>query len=408
MSQSKVNLQELTVDIQHLVNNNRFLQSNGDKPSAMEIVGEPGIGKTSCMLQIAKDLNLDIVKINLSQIEEIGDLVGFPIKQFMMYKEMGKPVNPSLNYTSAQAPKTKKMAAWVDDVAVDEYLKQGYKFTGQKRTASCPPEWIANKKKGGILLLDDWNRADMRFIQAVMELIDRQEYISWKLPKDWHIILTANPDNGDYMVNSIDTAQKTRFISTYVKFDIDIWAQWAEGKLDTRCINFLLMHPELVTESVNARCITTFFKSISSLQSFSNNLPLIQRFGEGSVGETFASLFTIFINNKLDKLPTPKDIITKDDSSAVYKNLKGTIGTGADYRADIASPLATRVANYAVFYSKNNTINKKIVDRLFDLCTMDIFTNDLKYLIIRTLINGNKTKFNSLLNRSEIIKMTIK
>ena len=68
MSQSKVNLQELTVDIQHLVNNNRFLQSNGDKPSAMEIVGEPGIGKTSCMLQIAKDLNLDIVKINLSQI----------------------------------------------------------------------------------------------------------------------------------------------------------------------------------------------------------------------------------------------------------------------------------------------------------------------------------------------------
>lgn len=41
-----------------------------------------------------------------------------------------------------------------------------------------------------------------------MELVDRQTYISWSLPKDWHIMLTANPDNGDYMVNSIDTAQK--------------------------------------------------------------------------------------------------------------------------------------------------------------------------------------------------------
>ena len=58
------------------------------------------------------------------------------------------------------------------------------------------------------MLLDDWNRADIRFIQAVMELIDRQQYISWTLPKDWHIILTANPDTGDYLVNSIDNAQK--------------------------------------------------------------------------------------------------------------------------------------------------------------------------------------------------------
>ena len=83
-----------------------------------------------------------------------------------------------------------------------------------------PPEWISGKEDGGILLLDDWNRADIRFIQAVMELVDRQEYISWKLPKNWHIILTANPDNGDYLVSSIDNAQKTRFISTILQFDL--------------------------------------------------------------------------------------------------------------------------------------------------------------------------------------------
>ena len=148
----------------------------------------------------------------------------------------------------------------------------------------CAPEWIAGKKDGGILLLDDWNRADVRFIQAVMELVDRQTYVSWSLPKDWHIILTANPDNGDYMVNSVDAAQKTRYITANLKFDVDVWARWAEEEgIDNRCINFLLLHPELVTQETNARSITTFFNSISSFENFEDNLPMIQMIGEGSV-----------------------------------------------------------------------------------------------------------------------------
>ncbi len=56
-----------------------------------------------------------------------------------------------------------------------------------------------------------------------MELVDRQEYISWKLPKDWHIILTANPDDGEYMVNAIDTAQRTRFVSIVMKWNHECW-----------------------------------------------------------------------------------------------------------------------------------------------------------------------------------------
>ena len=54
-------------------------------------------------------------------------------------------------------------------------------------------------------------------MQATMEILDRQEYVSWKLPKNWHILLTTNPDNGDYNVTSLDVAQKTRFISVELK-----------------------------------------------------------------------------------------------------------------------------------------------------------------------------------------------
>jgi len=421
MAQVNLNIEELNGFVKHIIENNRFLQEQGKKPVAIEVVGESGIGKTTSIMDMAKDHNLDFVKLNLAQIEELGDLVGFPVRQFQMYKEKQIPVKDAtnLNYNSRvaasedlakmTAPITKKVGQWVDELAVSDYLKSGWKMTGKNRMSYCAPEWIAGKKKGGILLLDDWNRADVRFIQACMELVDRQTYISWSLPEDWHIILTANPDNGDYMVNSVDAAQKTRYITANLKFDVDVWAKWAEAEgIDTRCINFLLLNPELVTQETNARSISTFFNAISGIKNFSDELALIQMIGEGSVGDEFSSMFTMFINNKLDKLPTPKDLLTHDNDQHVTGLLTSAIGSGDEYRADIASTLATRLANYAVVYASENTIGKKITDRLIDLSTKKHFADDLQYLIVRTIYNGNKQKFNKMMMNPEIIKMTVK
>ncbi len=392
MNQVNLNIDELQDFVGHIITNNRHLQASGKKPVAIEVVGESGIGKTTSIMDMTKTYGLDFVKLNLAQIEELGDLVGFPIKQFQMW-------------TTKDG---KKIGKWVDEVAVNDHSKLGFQTTGKSRMSYSAPEWIADKKAGGVLLLDDWNRADVRFIQACMELVDRQQYISWTLPKDWHIILTANPDNGDYMVNSVDSAQKTRYITANLKFDIDVWARWAEeNEIDTRCINFLLMHPELVTQETNARSISTFFNSISSIKSFEDQLPLIQMIGEGSVGNEFASMFTTFINNKLDKLVTPKDIVLGKEEEMLPK-LTECIGQGDNYRADIASLLATRIANFSVAYSKTDTVTPKMQERLVTLCTKDYFTNDLKYLVVRTIFNGNKSKFNQMMMNPHIIKMTIK
>ena len=422
MAQVNLNVTELKGFVNHIISNNRYLQDNGKGPVSVEVVGESGIGKTSTIVELAKENDLAFVKLNLAQIEELGDLVGFPVRQFQMYKEKKVAVknNDIAMVTAAQRAAgaslanlnqtvTKKVGQWVDELAVQEYLKQGYKITGKNRMSYCAPEWIADAKEGGILLLDDWNRADTRFIQAVMELIDRQSYISWTLPKNWHIILTANPDNGDYMVNSVDSAQKTRYVTANLKFDVDVWAQWAEGAgIDTRCINFLLLHPELVTQETNARSITTFFNAISSFDSFEDNLSMIQMIGEGSVGDAFASMFTTFINNKLDKLVTPKDLLTHESEQYILNELRSCIGKDDTYRADIASTLATRLGNFSVVYSQDNTVGQKVTDRLKALCTKDYFTNDLKYLIVRTIFNGNKKKFNKLMMIPEIVQMTMK
>lgn len=389
-----LNIKELKSFLDHIIANNQYLQQNGKGPVSVEIVGDSGIGKTSAVLQVAEEQNLACVKLNLAQIEELGDLVGFPIRQFEM------------------EDKKTGIKKWVDENTMDEYRDLGWSATGANQMAYCPPEWISGKEEGGILILDDWNRADTRFIQAIMELIDRQTYISWKLPKNWHILLTSNPDNGDYMVNSIDNAQKTRFISVNLKFDVKCWGEWAESaRIDSRCINFMLLHPELVSKTLNSRSVTTFFNSISSLSSFESNLPLVQMVGEGSVGSEFSSMFTLFINNKLDRLISPESIFNHESEEYVISTLKGIVNSGekGSYRADLASTMATRIINYSVFYSKDNTITSKYSDRLINILNeKDVFNNDLKYNIAKSIYNANPSKFKAMMQDKQLQKYLLK
>ena len=399
MAQVNLNSIEVKEFLRHIITNNQIIQANGKNPVAVEVVGDSGIGKTSTVIQLAEELKLNFVKLNLAQIEEIGDLVGFPVVQYQIQEKM-----TTSNPDEVRTPRT----AWVNEAAFQEYLKAGFKDTGKTRMSYAAPEWIAGKDEGGILLLDDWNRADSRFIQAVMELVDRQTYISWKLPKNWHILLTSNPDNGDYMVNSIDSAQRTRFITANLKFDVDVWAKWAEEEgVDGRCINFLLMHPELVTQETNARSITTFFNSISSIENFEDQLPLIQMIGEGSVGAEFATMFTMFINNRLDKIITPEKVMSTDDWSSVKGQLTTVIGKEESYRADIASVITRRLINYNLLNAEKNSITQKVLERLSVLMTDNMFTNDLKYTMVREIVNGNRIKFQKLLMNPDIVKMTV-
>jgi hypothetical protein len=393
MAQVKLNSCELKDFIKHVINNNRFIQAQGKVPTALNVVGNAGLGKTTVVANLAKEEGMQFVKINLAMIEELSDLIGFPVKEF----QIGKDTTDGL--------KTK----WVTEMEAELAVKAGFKLTGGRRTAYCAPEWISGKEESGILLLDDYTRADPRMIQACMDLINTQEYISWKLPKDWTIILTTNPDGGDYHVNSMDIAQTTRFISCELKFDVDCWAQWAEEtQMDGRCINFILKHPEIVTEATNPRAITTFFNAISSFEKFEEQLPMIQMIGEGSVGPDMTSLFTLFINNKLDQLMSPKDILLHDNEDYIVGALKTTVGRGDDYRADIASIMSTRIINFALTHFKSNPMKAEVIKRLEKLVVDEIFAIDLKYMIVRNLINGNKQKFQKLMLNDKVMEYTIR
>ena len=389
MSQVQLNVEELKDFIKHMVGNNQHIQAQGKVPVAINIEGDAGLGKTSAIMQLGKEMNMQVVKLNLSQLEELGDLVGFPVKEFQIQNAEGK-------------------TKWINEAQIGAAQKAGFKIV-DKRMSHAAPEWIQGTGEGGFLVLDDYTRADHRFMQATMEILDRQEYVSWKLPKNWHVILTTNPDNGDYNVTSLDVAQKTRFVSVELKYDVNVWAKWAEtANIDGRCINFMLMNPELVTQRVNPRSVTTFFNAISSIPKFEDSLPIIQMIGEGSVGVDFSSMFTMFINNKLDRIISPEDIMTKDEQY-VMNALTNAVGQDDDFRADISSVISTRIINYSLVHAENKSVPDPMINRLVKLTTdCKAFTDDLRYFMIKEIVNGNKLKFSKLMMNNNVVKMAVK
>jgi hypothetical protein len=390
MSQVKLNIEELKSFMGHMISNNQHIQAQGKVPVAVNVEGEAGLGKTSSIKQLAKEQGMDVIMLNLAEFEELGDLVGFPVKEFQIQNAEGK-------------------TTWINESQIAAATTKGFKVIG-KRMSHASPEWIQGKGEGGFLILDDYTRADHRFMQATMSLIDQQSYASWKLPKNWHIILTTNPDNGDYNVTSLDIAQKTRFISVEVKFDEKVWAKWAEkAGIDGRCINFMLMNPEVITQNVNPRAMTTFFNSISSIDKFEENLPIIQMIGEGSVGADVSTMFTMFINNKMDKIISPQDILTNANEAYVVGALNSAVGSGDNFRADIASVIATRVVNYSLTHAESKPVTDPMVQRLVKLTTdCDAFTDDLRYYMVKEIVNGNKIKFAKLMMNNAVVKMAVK
>jgi hypothetical protein len=397
MNKVELNSTELKETLTHIIQNNRAIQAEGHKPVAVSICGPAGLGKTSVVHQLAEELNIKHVEsINLAQLDELGDLVGIPIKEYYMVAEKDG----------------KKIARWIDEKVMDSFAKQGWSATNNSRMTYAKPAWIAGKGEGGILILDDYTRAAPRFMQAVMEIIDRQEYISWSLPKGWTILLTENPDDGTYNVTDIDPAAKSRYITFDMKWEPEVWASWAESaNIDERSINFTLLNgTEIMHEErpeVNPRSLVKFFNSLRTLPDFNKALPLIQNIGEGAVGPEVTTMYTSFIHNNLDKMIQPSDILdTTVQFKTVQNKIQDLIKSGTNYRADLAYVLTTRLINYITHKIKTNDITPVYLDRIKDLIISDCLGSDLKFVLAKKVINNN-AKYNTLMLEDDIVNVII-
>lgn len=387
----KLNPKEVEKHLLTYLKNSESLIAKNGRPTALCIEGPAGISKTSIVKQIAQKTGYRIHQINTAMIDDLGHLVGFPEKEFLFKENDGE-------------------YKWVPAEFSDDAAKTGV-FTGQSRMAYAVPYWLKdiNPDEKFMLLLDDFTRSIPMVNQAIMTLIEEYRYGSWELPKNTVIILTSNPDNGEYTVTSMDLAQKTRMRFLKMEFHPESWAIWAEGNgIDNRCINFVLQNGELFEtkkdgigqgKDYNARSMTKFFQDIGELDDFSTpeNLSYIRICGQGCVGEHFSGMFTTFIQNKLDKLPNPKDLIfgKLENSISLLMDICGDY-TKDKYHQATASVVAKRLVNFAI-YGNHEKWGKEENNTFIELMKLNCFAEDLKLYMARQLASTEAEKHNDKL-----------
>ena len=282
-----ITLDEFKDILRYLIKNNKNMIESNRSPIAIGIEGEAGLGKTSVLMQICDELNYGCIRLNLAELEEVSDLTGFPIKEY----------------------KT-KTGEWIPADLVSKYCDQDI-FTNESRMSYAAPEWLPSSdgegKDGWLLILDDYTRANSLFMQATMQLLQDGRYISWDLPKNTTVVLSSNPDSGQYSVSALDPAQKSRFINFPVKFSIDNWSAWAEqAGIDGRAINFGISYSSELFEgenhlsTINPRSYTMFANAISGLANWGSpdSLAMILNISKGCFNDPdniVGSLFTTFI-----------------------------------------------------------------------------------------------------------------
>jgi hypothetical protein len=243
--------------------------------------GHPGLGKTDLVKAFRND-GYEVIHVPPAQFEEMGDFHGLPVED-----------------------------------------------RERKVTAILTPEWVPKREGKGILLLDDFNRADIRIIKGVMQLIQDYKMVTWEMPKGWNIVLTANPDGGEHLVTSLDTAQLTRLKHISLKPDHKAWARWAERAKVAPCgINFLLKYPEqmIVGERTNPRSWTQafeIFKIIPEVKANTDEYSLVEAHLYASVDEDAATSMMTFLIKGLDEIIEPEEIL--EDFEKVEEKFKKLI-----------------------------------------------------------------------------------
>lgn len=263
------------------------------------IWGLHGIGKTEIVRDLARRKDYGFAYIAPAQFEEMGDLLGMP--------------------------------------AIDG-----------EQTVFRAPDWVPREEKAGILLIDDVNRADDRILRGIMQLLQNYELMSWRLPKGWQIVLTANPDGGDYSVTPLDDAMLTRMMHITLTFDAQEWARWAQSAgIDPRGIDFVRTYPEMVQgRRTTPRTLVQFFQAIAPIKNLSQQIGLVKILGDSCLDEETVAAFIAFVQESLHKIPDAEKLLTSS-SEEEFRGYLSDLLEEKPVRVDLLSTLSHRLFTFA-------------------------------------------------------------
>jgi len=389
---NSITVKELkNIIIQHFDYNIKLTEA-GFLPSSIRILGPSGIGKTSAVEQSVAELSEKLgkeirwKKINLANISDAADLVGFPKVKTLVKKDGEEK--------------------WVWDNSLKQYAT--WDITDKSVTSYAHPEWVEYLSEGGILLLDDFNRCQPRILQAIMDIIDRREYYSWKLPSDVLILLTGNPSGEDYIVATEDKAQTTRYITYNIDFDLYSWKEWAINKnIKYEFIDFIALNYE---ELFNDKASTTNIRQwtrLFALASIEELTPdFLISFGTACVGSANIPMLLEHLKeiNKIEI--TAKDIFETKKYPEVEKTLRGLIFKKDYYRNSVAALVIGRMLNYIIEKCKSKTVKlDKEIDIILKLIANEIFSKETVNIIIDELHRLDNAALGIMMDNPEFLEI---
>lgn len=301
------------------------------------IHGKSGIGKSSICAQIAERMDIGFIDLRLSQLES-SDLRGIPTPDYENGSSRWLPPEtiPFENFAEFYIPGTTR------------------KFSD-----------------GGILLLDEINRARFDVLQAVFELVWDRRVGLHKLLDNWFLVCAGNLGEDDHteVTEFDDAALNNRFIHYYVEDQglFDCWMEWAEGpgNVHSDVIGFIKGKPSVLYTDMKENevvfCTPRTWDNFSKILKQNSEMDpsaITSMIGKAYLGHVAVG-FLAYLRQK-SKI-TPSDVVNK------YPDFKKKI-------AALSRDEKYALSNEVVTFLKDH---KKVHDGILDNVNMFVM-NDLE------------------------------
>ena len=276
--------------------------------------GNPGVGKSSIIKQIANDKNMEFIDLRLSLLDPT-DLRGIPF------------------FDSAN-----KSAIW----AKPEFLPN------------------SNSQAFGILFLDEINSAPPTVQAAAYQLILDRKIGEYTLPMNYAIVAAGNYESDRGVTYRMPTPLANRFVHLDFELDFEEWKSWAyESKIDTRIISFLSYKPQnLFTFDAKAKeksfATPRSWSFVNDILNSNLQIEFLKDVISGAVGKDSSDEFMNFCK-VIDKLPNIQEILEAINTEVPTNNsVLYALCTGIVYALKENSSIekVTNILNYSTFAHK--------------------------------------------------------
>ena len=305
------------------------------------IHGSPGLGKSSIVKEVAKDLGINLIDVRLAQIEPC-DIKGLPV-----------PDN-------------------------ENHVMRWY----------VNGTWPRDPDSKGILFIDELNSCEKSVQCASYELVlDRKLGDLYKIPDGWTIVAAGNNTTDHAIATTMSSALANRFMHLELVSNTEDWVLWAQQHdIHPSVIGFINYRNEYLFHMDHENLERGWpsprsWERVSHILNLYSNLdpdsPVLRKLVYGLVGNRAGVEFIEFFKNN-----------SQFDNVLEYMlnpNLEFEIPDRADARYAVVSSM-----NYLLWRGKDDEDQKKRIDGFFRISMR--LPADFAALAMLSAMAGNSKK----------------